>query len=146
MSSLLLEGGQNGQNEKPSYKSVHESESPTVCMYVCNEVSTRRSLASVACSGQLPRQGSFTNPMLQVPKSLGQSYPNTTGSRGTLCGTRRVGLWSFESSRSFVINRQICTHRRDPATAGRGHFDMLAFPPATGRSHTSPRGHIGQEC
>ena len=30
MSSLLLEGGQNGQNEKPSYKSVHESESPTV--------------------------------------------------------------------------------------------------------------------
>ena len=30
VSSLLLEGGQNGQNEKPSYKSGLESVSPTV--------------------------------------------------------------------------------------------------------------------
>ena len=72
--------------------------------------------------------------------ALSQFNPNTNNSCTLIpliAEHGGVGRRSLKSSRSFVI---------DPTTAGRGHFDLLAFPPAMERSHTSPRGHIGQEC
>ena len=77
-------------------------------MYVCNEVSTRQSLASVACSGQLPRHGSFTNPMLQFLTSrpvlrvtrFGRALPLHHEPWGAHAGHGGVGLWSLKSSRS----------------------------------------------
>ena len=114
-------------------------------MYVCNSGFHKAISCFFDRSGHSYRvKGAWSIHYVTVPKSLGQSLgpalavttPYITALVGS-CGTQWVGLWSFESSRSFVI---------DPATAGRGHFDMLAFPPATERSHTSPRGHASQEC
>ena len=112
-----------------------------------NYVSTRLSLASVACSGQLPRHGSFTDPMLQFltncsiqsfgSPALAGPFPYTT-SRGAHAGHGGVGLWSLKSSRSFVIDR-VRTHDRPKSIARSARIDPTPHLEVTSAKNANQR-------
>ena len=97
------------------------------------EVSARRSLDSSTGSDR----GSLANPLcygfLTPRPVLGAPVgpiPYTTVSPlRPLCGTRWVRTLVLQESRSFVIKASMhLVYRCNPATAGRGHFEMHCFP------------------
>ena len=117
-------------------------------MYVCN----RGFRKAISCffdrSGWTipPRQGSLVNPLcygfltprpvLGAPQSSGGPSLTPQSLRVRVsCGTRRVRTLVLREFKEQSTGSRRC----NPTNAGRRHFELHRFPPAMGRSHTSPR-------
>ena len=87
------------------------------CFFSCSD---RQSLANLLCYR-------FLNPRPVL-------FPYTTGSKGTLCGTRRVRTLVLQEFKELCDQ---CTHGCNPTTDGRGPFEMHRFHQQ--RNNPTPR-------